>query len=96
MNNTLGGAVLLFPGTSRRPNEGPARHSSEALNLQVVPRSVVEANHEAFIGRGKSSRTRRGESNFPFSVLTNSLTTLEESLALAINFEEIDSCKGGT
>ena len=34
----------------------------------------------------------RGESNFPFSVLTNSLTTLEESLALAINFEEIDSC----
>ena len=35
---------------------------------------------------------RRGESNFPFSVLTNSLTTLEEPLALAINFEEIDSC----
>ncbi len=35
---------------------------------------------------------RRGESNFPFSALTNSLTTLEESLALAINFEEIDSC----
>ena len=35
---------------------------------------------------------RRGESNFRFSVLTNSLTTLEESLALAINFEEIDIC----
>ena len=35
---------------------------------------------------------RRGKSNFPFSVLTNSPTTLEESLALAINFEEIDSC----
>jgi hypothetical protein len=34
----------------------------------------------------------RGESNFPFSVLTNSLTTLEESLAFAIDFEEIDSC----
>jgi hypothetical protein len=35
---------------------------------------------------------RRGEPSFPFSVLTNSLTTLEESLALAIDFEEIDSC----
>ena len=35
---------------------------------------------------------RRGESNFAFSVLTNSLTTLEESLALAVNFEETDSC----
>lgn len=47
---------------------------------------------KALIGRGKSSRMPRGESNFPFSALTNSLTTLEESLALAINFEEIDSC----
>jgi hypothetical protein len=38
---------------------------------------------------------RRGESNFRFSVLTNSLATLKESLTLAINFEEIDICPLG-
>jgi hypothetical protein len=26
---------------SRPPNEGPARHSAEALNVQLVPRSVL-------------------------------------------------------
>ena len=35
MKNTLGGQ---FTGTSRTPNEGPARHSSEALNVIVLTR----------------------------------------------------------
>jgi hypothetical protein len=35
MKNTSAGS-FTFPGTSRRPNEGPARHSSEALNVQVI------------------------------------------------------------
>ena len=40
---------------------------------------------------GKLSRMLRGASNFPLVSPTNSLTILEESLALPINFEEIDS-----
>jgi len=35
MKNTFGGQ--FFTGTSRTPNEGPAHHSSEALNVQGVP-----------------------------------------------------------
>jgi hypothetical protein len=37
MKDTLGGQSYFFPGTSRRFNEGPARHSSEDRNVQVVP-----------------------------------------------------------
>ena len=37
MKNTLGGQFYFFQARRGGPNEGPARHSSEALNVQVVP-----------------------------------------------------------
>jgi hypothetical protein len=43
MKNTLDGQFYFFQARRRRPNEGLARHSSEALNPQVVPRSVVHS-----------------------------------------------------
>ena len=41
MKNRVGGQFYFFPCASRRPNEGPAHHSSKALNVQVVPYSVL-------------------------------------------------------
>jgi len=41
MKDTLGGQSYFFQSMSRRPDEGPDRPSSEALNVQVVaPRSA--------------------------------------------------------
>jgi hypothetical protein len=49
-------------------------------------------NHEAcFALRGKASWLRRWESSLRLKAFAKSLTTLDESSALAINLEEIFS-----